>query len=451
MAKNIPKEYNIIKKHRFRLPHLGLRIIKTGIAVFLCLLIYWLRGFDGLVLQSTVAAIICIQPYRSESVDTSINRIIGTLIGAAWAGLFLLMMLILSRYGIRPHILPIYILMGLGIMMTLYTTVVLKTPDAASLAAVVFICILGTYPDLDQPFLYMLDRIIDTVIGILVAGVVNSVTLPREKHNDYVFFVRLQDLVPDRYSHVDSNVLVILNRLYDDGAKVCLMSKWAPAFMLSQMGTMQINVPIIVMDGAALYDIPNRQYFSVTPLQYFDAAFLRNLLVEMGLAYGAYTVRDCSLLIYRGGQFNEAEKQEYELMKRSPYRNYVDGDFTMADKICFIRVIDRDDIIEELESRIHDLIDAHRFRIVRRPQHKMEGYSGLYFYHMDANVEMCKERLIDLLSEKEEHKLIPVNMMYNENYVSEIEAIDLLNRVRHIYEPIVNPLELIFRRNKDHS
>ena len=31
------------------------------------------------------------------------------------------------------------------------------------------------------------------------------------------------------------------------------------------------------------------------------------------------------------------------------------------------------------------------------------------------------------------------------------EAIDLLNRVRHIYEPIVNPLELIFRRNKDHS
>ena len=63
--------------HPGRLPHLGQRIIKTGVAVFICLLIYWIRGFEGLVMQSTVAAIICIQPYRADSIQTSVNRVIG--------------------------------------------------------------------------------------------------------------------------------------------------------------------------------------------------------------------------------------------------------------------------------------------------------------------------------------------------------------------------------------
>ena len=427
------------KFHSVKLPHLGLRIIKTGIAVFLCLVIYWIRGYGGLVMQSTVAAIICIQPYRSDSIRTSFNRVVSTFVGAGWAALFLILIMALSKAGIPVHVLIAYAIMGIGIMLTIYTCVVMKNPDAASLAAVVFICILGTYPDLDQPFLYMVNRIIDTVIGIMVAGLVNSVTLPRKKHEEYLFFIRLQDLVPDRYTRIDSTVLVILNRLYDENAKICLISKWAPAFMISQMGTMDVNVPAIVMDGAALYDIPNRRYLHVTSLDHKDAVFLTNLLLSMGLAYGAYTVRKSSLMIYRGGKLNRAEKEEYEMMKRSPYRNYVEGGFSDEDQICFIRVIDYDEIIEELELRFLDMINRTRFRVVRRPQHKLQGYSGLYFYHPQATVENCMEYLIHEMSKGQDRTLIPVDMSQSVPYESEHQAIALLNRTRQIFEPIQFP------------
>ena len=422
-----------------KMPHLGQRIIKTAVAVFICLGIYWLRGYDGLVMQSTVAAIICIQPYRSDSIETSVNRVIGTLVGAGWAVLFLWLMIILSRHDIHPHILLVYVLMSVGIMITLYSTVVIQKTDAASLSAIVFICIVATYPDLEAPFQTTLDRIIDTLIGIVVAGVVNSITLPRKKHGEYVFFIRLQDLVPDRFSRVSTNVLVILNRLFEEGAKICLISKWAPAFMISQMGMLDVKVPVIVMDGAALYDIPNRHYMKLSPIPYHDAFFLKNFLLELGLSYRAYAVRDDSLLIFHGGKFNEAERQEYELMKRSPYRNYVEGDFTEDDQICFIRIIDTKDIIEELESRIQMMISNGRFRIVRRPQHRMEGCSGLYFYSPKATVERCKEEVIRYLEKEQGHTMVPIDMNLKETYRSEKESITLLNKTRNVYEPIRAP------------
>ena len=425
--------------HSIRLPHLGQRILKTGFAVFICLLIYWIRGFNGMVTQSTVAAIICIQPYRSDSIRTSVNRIIGTLIGAGWAILFLLALIALSKKNIQPPIPLVYVVMGLGVVISLYSTIVMKKTEAASLAAIVFICIVAIYPNFESPFQATLDRIIDTIIGIIVAGIVNSITLPRQKKEEDLFFIRLQDLVPDRFSHASSNVLVILNRLFEDGAKICIISKWAPAFMISQMGLIKVNVPVIVMDGAALYDIKNRSYLNVIPLRKNDARFLREFLKEMGLGYAAGTIRESSLMIYRGGTINEAEKQEYELMKYSPYRNYVEGEFSDEDQICFIRIIDTDQVIEKLENRLSSLLAGNRFRIDKRPQHRMEGYSGLYFYNKEATIERSMEAMVSYMEEKTGQKIIPVDMTGSSRYVSENEAIALLNRVRNIYEPIRRP------------
>lgn len=432
-----------MNRHRYsyfnRIPHLGQRIIKTGIAVFICLIIYWLRGFQGLVTQSTVAAIICIQPYWNDSIRTSLNRIIGTLIGAGWAVLFLETLVLLSGQDIHPHIILVYITMGLGVIFTLYSTVLIKKTDAASLAAIVFICIVAVYPDYEMPFETTLNRIIDTVIGIVVAGLVNSLTLPRRKHKEYLFFIRSQYLVPDRFAHATSNVMVILNRLYEDGAKVCLVSKWVPAFMIEQMGIMNVNVPVIVMDGAALYDIPNHQYIHVLPIEKTAARFLREFIKEMGLCYAAGSVRERSLMVYRGGKMNEAEKLEYELMKYSSHRNYIEGEFTDEDQICYIRIIDTDDKIEELEQRLGTLLPDNLFRMEKRSQHRLEGYSGIYFYNPQATVERGQVALIRYLEEKENIEIIPVDMTDKDEYVSENESIVLLNKIRSIYEPVYLP------------
>ena len=46
-------------------PPLGQRIMKTSLAVFICLMFYWLRGYRGVEMpaEACITAIICMQPY----------------------------------------------------------------------------------------------------------------------------------------------------------------------------------------------------------------------------------------------------------------------------------------------------------------------------------------------------------------------------------------------------
>ena len=54
---------------------IGMRIIKTVVAVFLCSVRYQ-SGF-----YSMIAAVVCIQNSAGKTIESSVNRMIGTLIG----------------------------------------------------------------------------------------------------------------------------------------------------------------------------------------------------------------------------------------------------------------------------------------------------------------------------------------------------------------------------------
>ncbi len=430
--------------HTQNLPHMGQRIVKTAVAVFLCLVVYILRGYQGMVTQSTVAAIICMQPFHTDALTAAFNRVVGTLVGAAWGLLFLLILDSIPLLSVNMPV--VYLSMSVGVALSLYCCVVLRKSDSAALAAIVFICIVVGYPNLEQPLIQTADRIIDTVIGIAVAVSVDSLHLPREKHPEYVFFIHLQDLVQDRFTTVASSVLVMLNRLSGEGANICLISKWAPAFLLSQMGLVKLRLPVIVMDGAAIYDIDSGNYMDVAALSPSSTAYLCRTLEEMGLCYQIYAVRERTMVIYRRGTSNWAEEKEYQMMKRSPYRNYMEGNCSDDDHITFIRVLASVVQMDLLEEQLRNRIPKDMCRIVRRKQPRLDGYCGLYFYAPEATVENRKKTLLKCAEERYQKSLPkgteakPLEVFHvtpsHMDYIPERDVLGLLARVRHIYSPI---------------
>lgn len=62
--------------------HIGMRIIKTVIAVFVCAIIGWLRG--EMTFFSMIAAVLCMQKSAEKTLSTSFNRVMGTAVGGAY-------------------------------------------------------------------------------------------------------------------------------------------------------------------------------------------------------------------------------------------------------------------------------------------------------------------------------------------------------------------------------
>ena len=419
---------------RFRLPHVGGRILKTTLAVFICLVIYRLRGYTmgHLPAEAAITAIICMQPYVQDSRKYAFDRFTGSLIGAVWAVIFLLLLYadpILSKSS-----LIFFAVMSAGVLCSLYSAVLMRLPDAACLAGIVFLCIAVAFPQVD-PVRGAVNQMLDVFIGTTVAIVVNVFRLPVNKHPERVFFVRTKDLVPDRFSHPTPTVLYLLNHLYDDGARICMMGEHAPAFFTLQMSAAKLNTPLIVMDGAAIYDLNDNEFLWKEPLPVEESEKLRRHLDELGISYFVYTIHSNKTCIFHQGKISSVERRSYDRMKRSPYRSYLEGEIYDPAEIVYIKIIAEDRKLTEIENKLRPALRRDKLRSVRRSAAEAPGVSALYVYSRSATMQRAAKRLMEMLNEKEP-ELVPVEVEANTEYRSERDAIHLLNQIERKYAPL---------------
>ncbi len=431
----------------FYLPAVGQRIVKTTVAVFLCLLVYYLRGFRGreIPTEAAITAIICVQPYVRDTRRYALNRFAGTLIGSFWGLAFLLRMLYLPSVG--DSMLLLYVRMSVGVMLSLYSAVALRRADTAGQAAIVFLCIVISFPEISDPLRSASERILGVLTGTAFAIGVNVFRLPRIRQKDRVFFVRAKDLAADRFSHVSSAVLFRLNYLYEDGAKICLMFEHAPAYFSLQMHEAMLNLPLIVMDGAAIYDPRENVYLSAETIAPEDTLALREYLGSLNLSYFIYTIHRNKTCIFHQGRLNPQEKLILDRMRGSPYRSYLEGEIYDDAEIVYYKIIARDAVIADLEACLRDFIAGKHLRFVSRPQ-SVSGISGLYIYASTAAIPLAEQRLMDFLRKKEPD-LKPVEIFSRGPYRSEHDAMHLLHRVGNAYEPVAFFGRPLFRRRKD--
>lgn len=423
------------KQKKWSPPRIGQRMIKTAVAVFFCLIFYYLRGYRGedMPSEAAITAIICMQPYVRDTREYALNRMTGTLIGAGW-GLFLLFLLLaFPILGANPY--ALYVLMALGVLASLYTSIAFRKPDASGLAAIVFICIVIAFPEIETPILDALERILGVMLGTAVAICVNVFRLPRSRNPDLAFFVRSDDLVPDRFSQIDPAALFRLNSLCRDGAKICLISRHAPAFFAAQLSAVELNLPMIVMDGAALYDVRENRYLQTETMRESDASRLMEKLDNLGQSYFLYTVRNHKTRIFHVGEMRGAEQDVLNRLRRTPYRDYLDADIYSLGEIVCVKLIGETKEIERLRNRLYTFALCRKLRTAIQPQTDAPGVSGLYIYSERATVRGAEARLMEMLR-KDNPDLSPLEMFSPSGYRSEHDAMVLLLRLYNRYAPV---------------
>jgi uncharacterized membrane protein YgaE (UPF0421/DUF939 family) len=144
--------------------NIGMRNIKTGIAVFLCIIILRLFHIEY-PFYACIASVICMQSSISGSFTSGINRMIGTFIGALVGFLFAL---------ISPGN---ALLCMIGIICVIYLCNIAKVNKSVAIACIVFIAIMTNLKDI-TPFTYSIFRLFETFIGIVISVTVNYIFIP---------------------------------------------------------------------------------------------------------------------------------------------------------------------------------------------------------------------------------------------------------------------------------
>lgn len=151
--------------------HIGMRIIKTALAVFVCGLIGWLRDRDGLNFFSMIAAVICIQKSTEATIKNSFNRVVGTAIGGAFG---VLVLFAETQVHLQRVFMPLYVLViSVMIIPIIVTTLAIHKPTVTGFACIVFLSVAVYHVTDASPYAYALNRMLDTIVGIIVALIIN--------------------------------------------------------------------------------------------------------------------------------------------------------------------------------------------------------------------------------------------------------------------------------------
>ena len=159
---------------KFQFPKVGLRTIKSGIAVFLCLLLLPNEPFFA-----CLTAVICLQDTVYNSIHMGINRGAGTIIGACFGLIFLFLFRSLEIHIPNQYIakIVIYLIIASGIILMIYLCNILKRPGAINITCIAFLGVTTAHAYSD-PLFYATNRIIETLLGIVISILVNKLITP---------------------------------------------------------------------------------------------------------------------------------------------------------------------------------------------------------------------------------------------------------------------------------
>lgn len=150
------------------LPHIGARIFKSGIVVFLCTLLLPLVFKRNDVFFACIAGIMCIQNNIEESMNTGTGRVVGTIIGAFVASLFTFLS---SHFSF--NIILTSIAACIGVICTIYLSIaIFKIKSAVNISCVVFLAIFLNVGE-SLWYTYSINRTIDTFLGVIIGILVN--------------------------------------------------------------------------------------------------------------------------------------------------------------------------------------------------------------------------------------------------------------------------------------
>lgn len=327
------------------MPRIGSRMIKTAVAVFICFLIYLIRN-DGIPFYSAIAAILCIRADMNDSLATAKSRVIATFIGGL-AGLL---------FTVFEHeIIPIdsqllrYAILSIAIIPIIYISILIKQPSTAYLSCVVFLCITVSHMGDDSYMLFAVNRMVDTLIGVAVAYIINCVHIPHRKHDD-LLIMNIDSLIQ---SNFNTYTRVKLEKYQMAYPNLTLYSELDLPNLLHKLQDFQFQLPLIAMSGSMLYQQKHQTCIHPFYIKDEDINFIEKELHALNVQPFLYEWNLNHMVIHHTEVFNSREQEYYEGVYHLAHHHFYHHEqLHLVRNIICVKVMDNEHNLIKIEEAI---------------------------------------------------------------------------------------------------
>lgn len=420
-----------IKKSGIKFPPIGMRIFKSSIGVLLGFIIYFIRGCQGTPFYTALSVLWCMRPYITEAKKMALQRTIGTLVGGAYG----LLLIVIEHEIVHFQYIEFlrYIVISIMLVPVLYTTVLMKKKNASYFACVVYLSVVVLHIKDENPYLFVFNRVLDTLVGIGVGLFVNTFTVPKTYRKDILFVSGLDNTLISMNEELSAYSKVELNRMIEQGANFTVSTMRTPASIVEELRGIDIKLPVIAMDGAVLFDIREKRYMKKFEITYDNACEIISLVKSQGIFPYTNVVKDDMCAIYYDEFSNEVCEKIYTKLRKSPYRNYIKAELPKGDAVVYFMLIEKKEKIEKLYAFLEKNNITNAYKIKVYGSRDYPGYSYMKIYNINATRENMLTELCNIIDLKKTVTFGSIEGKYDV-YVSDDGANQVVKSLKRIYE-----------------
>jgi len=380
----------------------GKRTVKTAVSIGFCMLLYIILKtldvmikIDGVSLYDKetgfrfsdfyspffagIAAAYSLYPSKKESIAQAKNRVVASLLGGI-IGIILTISYGLigvisgsdffewpnlgDSYKVSQYIIP-YALITFFVMVVIAVGNLINKKNAIFVGVLTFISvtinpmgmIVSRY---DESALFLgeavfgFNRILSTVVGVLLALAVNLFRLPhKNKNKDLLFVVGLEEAVKDGTLEFEGFFKYKLKDFTYRNIPLSLYTTYTPMTFMTLLKDVELTSPVICMSGAALYDSVKDDYVYQCPLSDEDSRDLAVLLSEMGVVPFKNTIVDDTLFITTYDLDYKYNRIYYEARLDMPFCNIYHKDI-FDENVLYFLVIDEKPELLKIQEKLCD-------------------------------------------------------------------------------------------------
>ncbi len=211
-----------------------------------------------------------------------------------------------------------------------------------------------------NPIIYGPNRILSTMIGIIVALIVNSFRLPYKKNKNASFVFSLDGLIDKDTQRLSGFTKYNINHMLEHKMDLYLYTTRSPRVLSTLLTDVDIKNPVICMCGACTYDFTNKKYTYIEYINNNTALTLFKDLKEMHINPFVLTINNDVIHIGIEKLTNNGQIS-YVSIKRDA--NYVvldvNQDIKNTDVVSYVIVDETDTILrlkQRLENKYRDLV-----------------------------------------------------------------------------------------------
>jgi len=327
-----------------------------------------------------------------------------------------------------------YSIVALMIIPVIYTTVIVKKQEASYITCVVFLSIVVEKVAEANAYFFVMNRLLDTLIGIAISLVINQIDIPRKRNKLTLFVSGLDEVLLNEKNKMSDYSKIELNRMIKDGALFTVATERTVAATIEAISGIEIKLPVITYDGSLLYDLKESRVLEKYAIKKEIAEGISEIFTANKICCFTSGLVQNTILIYYQELFHETEKDYYEKMRISPYRNFINDDMTKATEPIYLLGLGTMSQISNLYHQIKESKYSEHVRMVRVTCSLYEGYAFLKIYDKNA----LKQKMIEKLKET-----LPINEVVTFGsrkdryhiYVQETNPNKIVKRIKNLYEP----------------